>query len=143
MPYPDNCIKGIPNANCLLDDGAIASLTLFAFHGDRSRSDGWIEESINWMDDEHAIDATLAQTKDGDFQLKVGVALIPRSELDKLKKRTGTGSFDYERARLPDNDYHGNLLLKEDVEKTLKTMIRSALALAAEIIPRAESQESV
>jgi hypothetical protein len=132
--FPDNCIRGIPNHNCLLDDKATAYLTLFDFPGDRPRQDGWIEESINWMDDQHAIDFTLRQTKDDgrSLQFNVGVAVLSRSELNKIRRRH-TDFFGYERARTEDNVYHGNLLLKADIRKERKTMIRAKLADISEI----------
>lgn len=91
------------------------------------------------MDDEYAIDFTFSQTKeDGQPQFKVGVAILPRVELEKVKRRHG--HFDYERAPVEGNRYHGNLLLQDDVRKPVKTMIRSALALASEILLRKDHE---
>ena len=125
----------ISNSRCLEEGDALPNLNLFPFHADPSGSDEWIPESINWMDDEGAIDFTLCQKKeDGHEQFRVGVAILPRSELDKLKRRTGiTESFDYERAPLPNNHYHGNILVSSKLSKTIRNMIRSALALASEV----------
>ena len=38
----------------------------------------------------------------------------------------------YERAPLEGNKYHGNLLLKADLDRTMRTMIKSQLALLAQ-----------
>ena len=65
-------------------------MTLFDFQGSPRRNDGWTEESINWMDDEHALGFTLNQVKDGgELQFRIGVAILPRAELDRVKKRQG------------------------------------------------------
>ena len=138
MQFPNNSIRGILNFDCLCKDRTFASLNLFAFQSERQRPDGWIEESINWEDNDSAIDFTLNQTNENEQpKFKVGIAILPRSELDKLKKRTGIKRvFCYERAPVDDNHYHGNLLLHHDIEKPLKTMIRSVLAIASKIVLR-------
>lgn len=138
MPLPDNCIRGIPNSNCL--EGSVANMTLFEFRRNPDRADGWNEVSINWMDDEHAIDFTLQQKKDeGELRFRVGVAIIPCVDLDKIRKHH-TNFFHYERQTRPNNDYHGNLLLRRDISKTRGTLIRAGLANCSEIRPRDESQ---
>ncbi|MCJ7506104.1 hypothetical protein MUP05_06510 [Candidatus Bathyarchaeota archaeon] len=90
------------------------------------------------MDDDSVIDFTLRQTKDnGEQRFKVGVAILPRSELDKIKKRHFlTQPLEYERAATQENPYHGNLLLKGEIASQVKNMIRHTLALACKIIPR-------
>jgi hypothetical protein len=119
-------------------------MTLFDFQESPHRNDGWTEDSINWMDDKDAMEFTLNQVKDsGELQFKMGVAILPRAELDRIKRRHGfAGHFDYERAPIEENQYHGNLLLRSDVSKHLKNMIRSALALAAQIVLREGGQAS-
>jgi hypothetical protein len=146
MPYPNECIKGIPNKDCfhILEDSYVANTNLFSFPKNRCRCDGWIEESINWMDDEHAIEITLNQKKqNGELQFKIGIAIIPRMELDRVKRRYA-GILDYERRPIPEdlnhgvkaNPYHGNVLLKGDMFSSLKGQIRALLADRAEIRPR-------
>jgi len=143
MEFPDRCIRGIPSMDCLLQGGTVASLSLFAFPSARCRGDGWIDESINWMDNDRVGDFTLSQTKeDGQPQFPVGIAVVRRTELDGLKKKSGfAGHFDYERARIEGNDYHGNLLLRGDIEKRLKNLIRSALAIASDIMLRERDRD--
>jgi len=142
MPFPDNCIRGIFNSNCLLEGSNIATLTLYEFHRNPNRAGGWNEASINWMDDEQAIDFTLKQTNDeGELKFEVGIAILPRIELDKLRK-VHTNFFDYERQRIQDSDYHGNLLLRDETSKTRKTLIRAALAIHSENRPREGYQSS-
>lgn len=131
MIFPDNCIRGIANDTYLITDGMVAS-HLFAFEERDTRDDGWIEQSINWQDDETAIDFTLNQTKEtGERRFKVGVAIVPRDEIDRLNRRpTVIGLLSYERQPLNDNPYHGNILLQASVPKPARKMIAAGLALA-------------
>jgi len=49
----------------------------------------------------------------------------------------GYSSFHYEKSAKPDNKYHGNLLMKNELQPQLKDMIRSMLAInVSEIIKR-------
>jgi len=103
-----------------------------------TREDGWKEASINWMDDENAIDFTFKQTKDsGELKFKTGIAVLPRSELDRIKKNYKfMGHFDYERKSQDGNDYHGNLLLNEKISNYKRDVIRNLLVFAAKVIKR-------
>ena len=112
MSFPDNCIKGILNNSFLVeDDGSIAA-HLFHFKPEHARDDGWVEQSINWEDDESVIEFTLTQRKDdGELQFKTGIAIIPREEIDRLNRRpTVSGILSYERQTLEDNPYHRKYL---------------------------------
>jgi len=146
MGFPDSCIRGIPNPSCLLRDGncVVANATLFPFPGERVRLDGWIEESVNWMDDEDAVAFTLSQAKeDGEHQFKIGVAVVPRIELDKIGKKYGTERFTYDRSPTEVNRYHGNLLLKDIGGRPFKRMICAVLAHNSEIILREDHQMGI
>jgi len=131
MKYPRNSIKGIPNNDFVIADGSVGS-HLFHFRDEHKRDDGWVEQSINWEDDESVIDFTLQQKKeDGELQFKAGVAIVPRSEIDRLKNRpTIKGMLSYERRPLDNNPYHGNFLLKAEVPKPTMKKIAAGLALA-------------
>lgn len=139
MCYPDYLIRGIPHPD-LIDDDGFPSAGLFPFDKlESARLAGYREESINWYDDEGAIKHTFDQTKeDGTVQFKGGIAILPRSELDRLKNNPRLRNrFNYERCCLPTNQYHGNMLLKIDASKQLKRMIAGQLALnVSQIIKR-------
>ncbi|MBN2132808.1 MAG: hypothetical protein JW741_25130 [Sedimentisphaerales bacterium] len=96
------------------------------------------------MDDENAIPFTLNQTKDnGSLQFKVGIAILSRRSLDRIKKdAVFAGFLDYERDQLETNPYHGNLLLKKDIDPRKKTSLRFKLAHAAKVKLREETQQS-
>ena len=124
----------------LEEDGTLANTQLFGFSSDPHTSNGWIRESINWMDEEHVIGFTLNQVReDGTLKFRAGVAILLRTDIDRISKRhTLTQPLSYERASTEENPYHGNLLLKRDIKKHVKGMIRTALAYACQIIPRGD-----
>ena len=129
MDFPVNCLRGIPNNDFLVGDGSVAS-HLFTFKDEDKRDDGWIEQSINWEDDNSALAFTLKQLNDkGEIQFKAGIAVLPRSELDHITKQPSvSGILAYERQPLEDNQYHGNILLKADTPKPTKKRIAATLA---------------
>jgi hypothetical protein len=131
MSFPDNCMRGIANDTYLIPDGLVAP-HLFEFKDRDTRDDGWIEQSINWQDDEAAIDFTLSQTKEtGELQFRAGVAMVPRDEIDRLNRRPAViGLLSYERQPLDDNPYHGSILVQASVPKPTRKMIAAGLALA-------------
>jgi len=135
MPYPDKCIRGISSPDWLEEGRTLPNIQLFGFSSDPN---GWIRESINWMDEQCVIDFTLNQVKvDGTPKFRSGVAILVRADIDRISKRhTLTQPLSYERASTEENPHHGNLLLKHDIKKNMKGMIRSALAYACKIIPR-------
>ena len=117
MTYPDYCIKGITNETFLIPNSVQAAPNLFQFHKERVRDDGWIEESVNWQDDENAIHFTMNQTKaDGSIQFECGVAILPLNKIDELRSRPGFNDvLEYERQTLSENPYHGNILVKSEI----------------------------
>ena len=137
MCYPDYLIRGIPHPSLIEEDGS-PSAGLFPFDKKSTRLPDYREESINWYDDQDAIRHTFDQRKDEDtFQFKGGIAILPRSELDRLKYNIHLKNrFDYERCCLDTNKYHGNLLLKTDTSKQMKRTIAGMLALYAQVIKR-------
>jgi len=142
MCYPDYLIRGIPNPG-FLDEDDLPSANLFYFNKPESvRLPGYREESINWHDDDAAITHTFNQRKDGSVQFKVGIAILLRSELDKIKNNPNVRQrFDYERHPLPENPYHGNMLLKTDAPKPLIRKIAAQLALNVNRIITREEHE--
>jgi len=137
MSYPDYLIRGIYHPN-LIDENDLLSAESFPFHKESSRLPDYHEESINWYDDEEAITHTFNQKKDGDtFQFKGGIAILARSEVDRLKYIIHLKDrFTYERCPMDTNKYHGNLLLKTDTSKQLKRTVTGMLALYAKVIKR-------
>jgi hypothetical protein len=137
MAFPNTCLRGIPNNSYLVEDGSVGA-HLFHFE-DKPRGDGWIEQSINWEDNDGALEMILTQRKEnGELQFRTGAVRIPRDELDRLSRQpTINGLFSYERNPLESNSYHGNLLLRSSIPKPTMRKIAAGIALAvSEIIKR-------
>lgn len=138
MGFPDSCLRGVPNDSYIIEDGSVGSHLFYFEDGKTSRTDEWIEQSINWEDDSRALTLIHTQRKDnGELQFKAGAARIPRDELDRLSKRPSiSGLLAYERAALQTNPYHGNLLLNNRVPKLTMKKIAAGIALAVSEIIR-------
>lgn len=147
MEYPEQCIRGIPDEKCLYEDSLlegnpVARLTLYPFHKEHCRDNGWIPESINWMFDADAIDFTFNQKNaEEELQFKVGIAILSLIELNKLKRKHRS-FFCYEKDPIKNCPYHGNLLLKAGIKKERKRMICDVLANNSEIKLREDYQSA-
>jgi hypothetical protein len=140
MNYPTRFIRGIPNKSFLVEERTVGS-QLYHFKREHVRDDGLIEESINWEDDSFAVKFSLKQRieKSGkrELQFKAGVAIIDREDIDSLKNQVSVrGRLSYERQRLENNPYHGNLLLDKAIPTAIMKMIAAGLALVSRVIPR-------
>lgn len=129
MTFPDNCLRGITTLD-QLEEGNSVSSSAFNF-SDSIRGDGWRDLSINWQDDEGAVQVLLSQKKlNGEIQFKVGYAVIPREELDHLiKQPTVNGMLTYERHQIDNNPYHGNILVNGNLPKPTIRKLQAGLAL--------------
>lgn len=137
--YPNNCIRGLKNSGDLLEQDRTVRAHVFCFDGTPTKEkDGekWKEESINWEDDDSAVNFTLNQRKEaGSIKFRAGVAILPREAIDSLNKQpTIRGVLSYERSPLKYNDFHGNLLLKASVHKLTMRSIGASLAMAVQKI---------
>ncbi len=138
MTFPASFLRGVPNPDFLLEDGSAAT-HLFHFEDEHRRSDGWTEQSINWEDNQSALELIFNQRRgDGELQFKTGAVRVSREEIDRLNRRpTVAGMLDYERRPIENNPYHGNLLLRSNVPKLTMRKIAAGIALAvSEIIKR-------
>lgn len=136
MTFPDNCLRGI-SALDQLEEGNSVSSSAFNF-SDSIRDDGWRDLSINWHDNEEAIQVLLSQKKvNGEIQFKVGYAVIPREELDHLiKQPTVNGMLSYERHNIDDNPYHGNIMVRGNLPKPTIRKLQAGLALLVSAVFR-------
>lgn len=127
--YPQEFLRGISNKD-FIDNGHVL-YTAFQFD-DTGRNDGNREASINWLDDDGAIELALNQRKDnGKIQFLGGVARIDLKFAKMILHNFSQEGFSYERAPLETNRYHGNLLLANSLSKQTRQMLMSGLALAA------------
>ena len=133
--YPENCIRGIQNEqNYITTDGNVSG-NLFVFDlREPCREDGWRELSINWHDDDEAIDFTLKQKKNDNltFKFQGGATLLKTLNIKHIIENNHSETFSYERKPLNDNKYHGNLLLKDGVSNTQMKNLAQVLAFYAE-----------
>lgn len=142
MCYPENFLRGIKNSTYLSEDGHVRA---HLFHFDNNQENNRWEQSINWEDDDSAIDYTLNYTGDDDVLLfGAGLAVVPRDCLECIGNwHTIEGNLSYDHCESPDNPdnpYHGNILLASSVPKRIMKMVAGAIALAvSEIIPGCES----
>jgi len=132
--YAEKMIRGIPNPQWIDSEGR-PSGELFQFD-ESARVPEFSELSINWCDDDGAIEQLFSQQKkDGTIQFKVGAAIIPRSSLEFLiNQPLYKGLIKYDRDKLPDNDYHGNILRKSDLPKATRNIIAQSIAITVEAI---------
>jgi len=130
MCYANSYIRGVPNDDFITPDGRISS-HLFYFYPRDERTDGWLEQSINWLDNKQVIEFTLNQKNNKDeIKFKSGIVKLPRNEIDRLNQQpTIKGLLSYERCPIINNPYHGNLLLKNNTAKPTMKMIAAGLAL--------------
>ncbi len=133
MPFPEKIIKGIPKKKHYISDGYIIGSNLFNFK-DNSRPDQKWETSINWDDDDDAINFSFNQKNSDDtLQFKGGLVLLPRIELDHLIRQPKiNGLLSYEREPIPPpqiNKYHGNILITGNTPKLHKKSIAGSMAL--------------
>jgi hypothetical protein len=136
MNYPEKMLRGISDQNWIDADGRISS-AVFQFDPGHDRIDDFEEASINWYDEEDALEIILTQQKesDGSLQFKGGVAVLPKNWVDTMMKNpSGTGIINYERRETPNNKYHGNLLRLSSLPKNQRTMVSATLAMGVEKI---------
>ena len=74
--YPEECIRGVSNPNDLIENNTVIKASVFQFQKNRFNDAGWIEESINWNDDQHAVNFTLKQKKEENQFKFLAVAII-------------------------------------------------------------------
>jgi len=141
MPYPECCLKGINLKDAFSEDGDLQSHIFYFIRHDENPH-CWKKQSINWQDDDSAIGFTLEQKNaDGSLQFKYGIIVLLRQEIDRLNNRPQiNGILSYDREVLPDNRYHGNLLLAAGVSQKKMKMVAAILAIdATEKIVTSES----
>jgi hypothetical protein len=135
--YSNEFLRGISSTD-YVSNGQVL-YTAFKFDVIPDRNDHMLESSINWLDDDGAIEEVLNQRKDnGKIQFSAGAAKLNLDTVKLFFTNIPKDAFSYERAVVPGNAYHGNLLLSESCDKNIRHLIMNGLALAAgtSIIPQ-------
>ncbi len=155
--YPAELLRGIANSNeqfVTVEGYPRAGAFEFDEYDPNSRDDGFRELSINWLDDEGAIDVLLNQinTRKNTPQFQGGYCRFSRLNLAIIfSSQIEGGYLSYERRPIEEdrekgiraNKYHGNILLKNEVSRPMRTDIQAALAtLAGLVIKRDERQNN-
>ena len=142
MAYPEYMIRGIPNQG-FFDSDDRPTTGLFQF--DSVRNDGLAELSINWYDEDASLDHIMNQRKEATdkIQFEAGAAVLFRSFIDMLDTRKMLeGVLSYERALLPGNSYHGNLLRNGNHnDKQFRNFVAASILLCVDRIVLREAWE--
>jgi len=145
MTYPDTFLRGLSTDECVSE--GIVSSAAFQLHfephllrnGCAASSVGWEDDSsVGWEDDSSVVDVMMKQEKDGKPQFKAGLARFQRESIDRLMKIPAfTGVLSYDREPIPENPYHGNLLVSSTANRTQRRLLPGVIATQySEIIPR-------
>lgn len=129
--YPVSFYRGLSDDNCFSHGYLLPAAFQF---GKEVREDGFCESSINWNDDAGALITLFDQKKkDGSFQFKKAVMLQTEKTKRDLTQFIDNHHFSMERRVLTENRYHGNLLIHGELPKSVRMMIQTLLANAAEL----------
>ena len=130
--YPSSFYRGITGQ--YYKDGYLLP-EAFKIDKETGRKDGYMEISITWNDEDESFQVIASQINErtGNIQFTVGISEIIKKEFDdRMQPQLVLKNLSYERAPMADNKYHGNILIKGDLDKTMRTMIKSQLALLAQ-----------
>lgn len=109
--YPQKMLRGISSKNFIVE----GILTEDVFNLDPVREDGYCEISVTWYDNQEAFDVIMSQKSDrrDEIQFQAGAAELDRVEIvTKMKVHFLSKNLSYERRPTANNQYHGNLLVK-------------------------------
>lgn len=130
VQYPAKMLRGISTPAYYRDSIVMEE----AFQLDPVRKDGFCEISITWYDNQEAFDTIMGQKRPNsdDIQFIVGAAELDRLSLKTVMKAHFLAqNLSYERKATHNNKYHGNLLVKNSLDKQMKRLIKSGLATLA------------
>jgi len=130
--YPRACIRGIQKGSSIRSNNK-ASLKLF-LPDDRTkkyRNDNGIETSINWEDNETVLDFTLNYKDDNNrLVFPNGAVRLSRDRIDSVITNTNVSNpVSYERDKLEDNPYHGNIVFRDGLAQHDINLICGTFAL--------------
>lgn len=124
--FAKEMIRGITKDEFIEGGHVLAGAFEFNKNNDR------FEASINWYDDDGAIEIAMNQRKKDseEIQFKAGLAILSTDLVRKIDY------ICFERAPIDDNEYHGNLYYT-NLSNSLKKLLYGQLSMAVQrIIPR-------
>ncbi|MHC1787386.1 MAG: hypothetical protein AB9880_10035 [Christensenellales bacterium] len=128
--YSHDFFRGITDKQNICDGYVMCG----AFKFDEPiRSDGYKELSINWNDNDDALQSMLDQKKEDDrLKFPAGAARLDLANVKlTLSSYINDKSLSYERRIVDGNPYHGNLLISGKLDKRIRSMVSNGLALVA------------
>lgn len=149
--YPEEILRGISkNDQQFITPEGYPTQAAFQFdaYDATNREDEYCELSINWVDDEGAVNVLLDQmnTRKNCPQFQGGYCRFPRIILlAAMRDYFSNKHLMYERSPIEadpengvsENQYHGNILMKNGLSKHARTNIQVTLAgIAGAVIPR-------
>ena len=140
--YPEEFYRGISSPNDITESGYVTAGAFQFDQYDSQRGDEYCELSVNWNDNEESLQVLLDQHKPQreDKQFKGGYCTINRTLLNNMfKGHMDSEEFSYEGRPVEaseendyqENLYHGNLLMKNTLDKQVKKNIQHTLAFMA------------
>lgn len=137
ISYSDNLLRGL-SADDWISDGLVTAAAFQIKFEAPFLKDGHAAQSICWEDDDSVINLMLQQKREDHFQFKTGIARLPRGSIERIMRLPAfAGILSYERDRLPDNPYHGNLLVSPGSNKTQRKLLPGVIAAhVLDFIPR-------
>ena len=133
--YPESFFRGL-SPNNVHQDGFLMPESFHIDDGKASgREDGFDEISITWNDEEAAFEVIASQinSRTTEIQFSAGISIIQTKEFERqMKPQMMANNVDYERRPTSNNKYHGNILVRADLRKDIKNMIKGQFALLAQ-----------
>jgi hypothetical protein len=113
--YPDAFLRGVINQGDQWYSSGLFRPALFKDF-DNPDVEGWKKLSINWHDDDDAVEQIRSVCdRNGMKRYVGGIAAVKRSDLDLFKNHQNhCGFIGYEWDKLPENRHHGNIKLKDE-----------------------------
>jgi len=135
--YSDNLLRGL-SADDWVSDGLVTAAAFQIKFEPPFLRNGHAAQSICWEDDASVIDLMLQQKREDHFQFKAGIARLPRESIERIRRLPAfIGILSYDRDGLPDNPYHGNLLVSSGSNKTQRKLLPGVIAAhVSDFIPR-------
>jgi hypothetical protein len=147
---PPCCLRGIRKRGWLYEAPSGSFVHQEAFMPGETCSvegngTGWLETSINWEDDDRAVEFTRAQKSEkGQLLNPHGVVRLPVTAIDHCMANTPIAkTFARERRVLTGNRYHGNLLFEPSLPKQMIRMLAGMLALASKLVPESGGESDL
>lgn len=122
---PESCLRGIRGSDWIVNGEVKSKAFMPNDASAQRRNDRGSEASINFEDDMCAIDVTLRDRENA----KYGAVRLPVGAIEDVSPALGSVSISYERARLPHNPYHGNIVYAHGLTKGQKNALAGLLAV--------------